>query len=655
MMGGPALLYFCGLVWLLEAACGKAQDPEPGAFASAFQTHVLSPFNNSVIDASEDLDVSVGLTFASTEHYKQFPRGCSECGICLTELKVCARFFLPGTKIYPNSWKPTARMRLDKGSLAQICARESTCKLTFTVRNEQHALLSVAKPIHLGYFTGHGGEGQGATPLEFVEGGVSQNVVLGVSSNVVVKKSSTYDKVQLKFEFPQNGTVISTSKLLLAMELLVEDIPTFNKEHPTDVVTCYSLKKVRDPLYVESRHFCRDMGEASIKLSGLGDGDYELTAWLVHNRTSEIVLVSRSVTAAFSVMCRCGNGANEWYTDGPAPPWVPYSERYKDLPTGHTAIAWHESDCQLLIRPWRLLPPVVSNYWHREKRSVVLVIGVKVSWKGFAYRKVLRETWFKRETKTYTKRDVAMWFVVGRPPLDAPVEDLNRLIDEAKQHKDMLLGPHLHLAAADIPFPWVMFNVTDSYYTLVEKTVTFMTFATKTYDFEYLFMCDDDIFLRVESLLKALKGQDQKFRFFAGQVWEKHYGRPLRPIRDPESKNYVSWQHWREETLPPIAIGPHYLMSFDCVEFIVSNRHDLRGVGTLEDVSIAVWLNTIGVEPENVKWFLNAKNFDCQNGLVSFADLQPDSIRLLYGNHISGRALCDGYTDKEKKYRTKVD
>ena len=60
--------------------------------------------------------------------------------------------------------------------------------------------------------------------------------------------------------------------------------------------------------------------------------------------------------------------ANEWYTDGPAPPWVPYSERYKDLPTGHTAIAWHESDCQLLIRPWRLLPPVVSNYWHREKR-----------------------------------------------------------------------------------------------------------------------------------------------------------------------------------------------------------------------------------------------------------------------------------------------
>ena len=96
-------------------------------------------------------------------------------------------------------------------------------------------------------------------------------------------------------------------------------------------------------------------------------------------------------------------------------------------------------------------------------------------------------------------------------------------------------------------------------------------------------------------------------------------------------------------------------MSFDCVEFIVSNRHDLRGVGTLEDVSIAVWLNTIGVEPENVKWFLNAKNFDCQNGLVSFADLQPDSIRLLYGNHISGRALCDGYTDKEKKHRTKVD
>merc|ERR1712054_39043 len=110
-------------------------------------------------------------------------------------------------------------------------------------------------------------------------------------------------------------------------------------------------------------------------------------------------------------------------------------------------------------------------------------------------------------------------------------------------------------------------------------------------------MCDDDIFLRVDNLVKALKDQGERFRFFAGQVWEKHYGRPLRPIRDPESKNYVSWQHWREETLPPIAIGPHYLMSSDCAEFIVSNRYDLRGVGTLEDVSIAVWLYTIGVEP----------------------------------------------------------
>ena len=51
------------------------------------------------------------------------------------------------------------------------------------------------------------------------------------------------------------------------------------------------------------------------------------------------------------------------------------------------------------------------------------------------------------------------------------------------------------------------------------------------------------------------------------------------------------------ESLPPFAIGPHYILSRDCASFVGDNAHRLEGVGTLEDVSVALWLLTMQVGP----------------------------------------------------------
>ena len=56
---------------------------------------------------------------------------------------------------------------------------------------------------------------------------------------------------------------------------------------------------------------------------------------------------------------------------------------------------------------------------------------------------------------------------------------------------------------------------------------------------------------------------------------------------------------FQDRDFPPVAIGPHYLMSSDCVAFLTKNKQVLCGVGTLEDVSISVWLRAYGV----VRWF----------------------------------------------------
>ena len=62
---------------------------------------------------------------------------------------------------------------------------------------------------------------------------------------------------------------------------------------------------------------------------------------------------------------------------------------------------------------------------------------------------------------------------------------LHQILMEANEHSDMLLGNHKEWQ--DSFYPWHVFQVQDSYYTLVEKTLTFMEFAVRTYpNFRYL-------------------------------------------------------------------------------------------------------------------------------------------------------------------------
>ena len=164
----------------------------------------------------------------------------------------------------------------------------------------------------------------------------------------------------------------------------------------------------------------------------------------------------------------------------------------------------------------------------------------------------------------------------------------------------------------------------------------------------YLMIVDNDVYIRLSNLTQVLRSMRGVRKFFAGQVWQEQYGgRPLRPQRDVDLKNYLPWNLWPMRDFFPFAIGPHYLMSRDCVQFITKNKARLRGVGTLEDVSISVWLRAYGVIPEHVKWFSNAKNFGCVEGVVSLSDLSTMAIEHIHKNVVEGRSICDGMSEEE--------
>lgn len=71
-------------------------------------------------------------------------------------------------------------------------------------------------------------------------------------------------------------------------------------------------------------------------------------------------------------------------------------------------------------------------------------------------------------------------------------------------------------------------------------------------------------------------------------------GDTYKPIRDPNHRNYLSKANYPLDTLPPFALGNFYILSGDLWEYIQRNAATLRPVGTLEDLSVGVWM--LGVQ-----------------------------------------------------------
>ena len=68
--------------------------------------------------------------------------------------------------------------------------------------------------------------------------------------------------------------------------------------------------------------------------------------------------------------------------------------------------------------------------------------------------------------------------------------------------------------------------------------------------------------------------------------------------RDPNHFNYLSYESYELDHLIPYALGNFYILSSDVVTFIVNNTPEwLRPVGSLEDVSIAMWLLAAQIHP----------------------------------------------------------
>lgn len=267
-----------------------------------------------------------------------------------------------------------------------------------------------------------------------------------------------------------------------------------------------------------------------------------------------------------------------------------------------------------------------------DEKDHVLVVGVKTSVvDGFHYRQAIRETWAGKQTLL---AGIEVLFIGCRPNVTTTTAAQHRAIELERAHFGDMLTREL--------------DCDDSYSDLVRKTTEFLHFVTFTRDQaltpKYVMLADDDIYVRVNDLALSIYQRAPRSRYYAGQVWAEQFGYPMPPVRDPSHKNHLTMEQYPMSELPPYAFGPHYVLSIDCARFIARNRHQLVGIGTLDDVSVAFWMLTMQVHPEHSPALQNLRSRDCDSEtLISYADLSSTGIRAIHANLQSQRPFCHGF------------
>ncbi|KAK3146421.1 hypothetical protein QOZ80_3BG0265840 [Eleusine coracana subsp. coracana] len=243
------------------------------------------------------------------------------------------------------------------------------------------------------------------------------------------------------------------------------------------------------------------------------------------------------------------------------------------LPTAHPTII--QRNLELLIE--FKAPPLAEDH-------VELFIGILSAGNHFTERMALRRSWMSSVRNS--SKTVARFFVAlnGRNEVN---EDLKK---EADFFGDIVI----------VPFE-------DSYDLVVLKTVAICDYVANVVRAKYVMKCDDDTFVRLDSLMAEVKKIPEGKSFYLGNM--NYYHRPLR-----EGKWAVSYEEWPFEAYPPYADGAGYIFSSNTANFVVSEMEKGKlNLFKMEDVSMGMWVGKFNSSSRNAMEYVHNDKF-CQSG-----------------------------------------
>uniref|UniRef100_A0A147BQU7 Hexosyltransferase n=1 Tax=Ixodes ricinus TaxID=34613 RepID=A0A147BQU7_IXORI len=150
---------------------------------------------------------------------------------------------------------------------------------------------------------------------------------------------------------------------------------------------------------------------------------------------------------------------------------------------------------------------------------------------NFDQRNAIRETWASEIKEKSNSRTAFLLAKTENDKVQRAIES------ESYLHADIIQGTHI-----------------DHYRNLTLKTKMMMRWALKHCPkVSFLIKCDDDTFVNVENLLKAMKGKRTDAIY-------GHLFANSRPYREPSSKYYVSKEEYNGTEYPPFVAGAFYVL-----------------------------------------------------------------------------------------------
>ncbi|CAA7036244.1 unnamed protein product [Microthlaspi erraticum] len=251
-------------------------------------------------------------------------------------------------------------------------------------------------------------------------------------------------------------------------------------------------------------------------------------------------------------------------------------------------------------------------------RPLDLVIGVFSTANNFKRRMAVRRTWMQYDDVRSGRAAVRFFVGLHKSPI------VNQeLWNEARTYGDVQLMPFV------------------DYYSLISwKTLAICIFGTEVDSAKFIMKTDDDAFVRVDEVLLSLSMINNTRGLIYGLI-----NSDSQPIRNPESKWYISYQEWPEEKYPPWAHGPGYIVSRDIAESVAKlfKEGNLK-MFKLEDVAMGIWIADLEkrglVEPhyENDGRIISD---GCKDGYVVAHYQSPAEMTCLWRKYQeTKRSLC---------------
>ncbi|CAI9096590.1 OLC1v1032775C3 [Oldenlandia corymbosa var. corymbosa] len=248
-----------------------------------------------------------------------------------------------------------------------------------------------------------------------------------------------------------------------------------------------------------------------------------------------------------------------------------------------------------------------------------LFIGVFSTANNFKRRMAVRRTWM--QYAPVRSRKVAVRFFVGLHKNQMVNEEL---WNEAMTYGDVQLVPFV------------------DYYSLITwKTLAICIFGTEAVSAKYVMKTDDDAFVRIDEILASLDRINVTRGVLYGLINSESH-----PHRNPDSKWFISQQEWPDDSYPPWAHGPGYVVSKDIAKGIYRKyRKGQLKMFKLEDVAMGIWIAEMKKQGLEVRYEKDERIFNegCKNGYVVAHYQSPREMLCLWEKlQEAKRANCCG-------------